>query len=414
MKKSRNLRIDGDRLWNSIMEVAKIGATDKGGSKRLALTDLDRDCRDLFIKWCKEAGCNVSVDNIGNIFARRQGKNPESAAVMTGSHLDTQPTGGRFDGVFGVLAGLEIIRTLNDVRAETERPIDLVVWTNEEGSRFAPAMVASAVFSGKYDLAETLLIKDQDGATIGEELERIGYSGDEKVGERELYAYLEAHIEQGPILESEKKDIGVVTGAQAQRWYEITLTGVESHAGPTPMDIRKDALLGSAQVINLVNQIGHKYLPNSCATVGMLEVYPNSRNVIPGQVFFTIDFRHQNDDQLDCMDKDVRKGISSIAESIGLTFEINEVLYLPPIIFDDTCINSVRKSAIDNGYSWQEINSGAGHDACNIAAIAPTSMIFIPCIDGISHNEKEDAKPEWVTSGGQVLLTSVTDLAKII
>jgi len=411
MTEPRNLSIDGDRLWNSIMEIAKIGATDKGGSRRLALTDLDREARDMFVAWCKDAGCTVSIDQMGNIFARRPGRNPNAAAVMTGSHLDTQPTGGRFDGVYGVLAGLEVIRTLNDLGTETERPIDVVVWTNEEGSRFAPSMIASGVFAGEFTLAHGLSRPDPDGLTIGEELQRIGYAGDEEVGARDVHAYFEAHIEQGPILEAEDKTIGVVTGAQGQRWYEVTLTGVESHAGPTPMDRRKDALLGAARLVELVNRIGLANSPHACATVGMIDSYPNSRNVIPGRVFLTIDFRHPDADVLAQMDADMRAGLDEIAGTIGLELAIDQIMDLAPVHFDDACVGAVRQAAQAQDYSLRDIISGAGHDACNIAAVAPTSMIFIPCIDGISHNEVEDAKPEWITAGGQVLLGAMLDRA---
>ncbi len=413
MPEPRNLTIDGDRLWNSIMEIAKIGATEKGGSRRLALTDLDREARDLFVSWCKDAGCTISIDRMGNIFARRSGSDPNAAAVMTGSHLDTQPTGGRFDGVYGVLAGLEVVRTLNDLGTETQRPIDVVVWTNEEGSRFAPSMIASGVFAGQFTLEHGLSRPDPDGLTIGEELQRIGYAGDEDVGARDVHAYFEAHIEQGPILEAEDKTIGVVTGAQGQRWYEITLTGVESHAGPTPMDRRKDALLGAARLVELVNRIGLANPPNACATVGMIDAYPNSRNVIPGRVFLTIDFRHPDADVLAQMDVDMRAGLEEIAGGIGLELEIEQIMDLDPVQFDETCVAAVRQAAEAQGYSLREIISGAGHDACNVAAVAPTSMIFIPCIDGISHNEVEDAKPEWITAGGQVLLGAMLDLAGV-
>jgi N-carbamoyl-L-amino-acid hydrolase len=413
MTEPRNLTIDGDRLWNSIMEIAKIGATEKGGSRRLALTDLDREARDLFVSWCKDAGCTISIDRMGNIFARRSGSDPNAAAVMTGSHLDTQPTGGRFDGVYGVLAGLEVVRTLNDLGTETQRPIDVVVWTNEEGSRFAPSMIASGVFAGQFTLDHGLSRLDPDGLTIGEELQRIGYAGDEDVGARDVHAYFEAHIEQGPILEAEDKTIGVVTGAQGQRWYEITLTGVESHAGPTPMDRRKDALLGAARLVELINRIGLANPPNACATVGMIDAYPNSRNVIPGRVFLTIDFRHPDADVLAQMDVDMRAGLEEIAGGIGLELEIEQIMDLDPVQFDETCVAAVRQAAEAQGYSLREIISGAGHDACNVAAVAPTSMIFIPCIDGISHNEVEDAKPEWITAGGQVLLGAMLDLAGV-
>ena len=413
MDRQHNLSIDGNRLWNSIMDVAKIGATEKGGNCRLALTDLDKEARDLFIHWCKKANCKISIDKMGNIFARRPGKNPEAAAVMTGSHLDTQPTGGRFDGVYGVLAGLEIIRTLNDLGTQTERPIDVVVWTNEEGSRFAPAMISSAVFSGSIKLEDALAQTDQEGLSIGSELERIGYAGKDEVGSRKIHSYFEAHIEQGPILEAENKTIGIVTGAQGQRWYEINLTGVESHAGPTPMDRRKDALLGAARLIELVNRIGLENSPHACTTVGMINSYPNSRNVIPGQVFLTVDFRHPDDAILAQMNTELRNHLEEIAAKTGLKYEINQILYLPPIVFNENCISAVRQSSKSQGYTSREIISGAGHDACNIASVANSSMIFRPCIDGISHNEVEDAKPEWVAAGGQVLLGAILEMAGV-
>ncbi len=413
MDRQHNLSIDGNRLWNSIMDLAKIGATEKGGNCRLALTDLDKEARDLFIHWCKKANCKISIDKMGNIFARRPGKNPEAAAVMTGSHLDTQPTGGRFDGVYGVLAGLEIIRTLNDLGTQTERPIDVVVWTNEEGSRFAPAMISSAVFSGSIKLEDALAQTDQEGLSIGSELERIGYAGKDEVGSRKIHSYFEAHIEQGPILEAENKTIGIVTGAQGQRWYEINLTGVESHAGPTPMDRRKDALLGAARLIELVNRIGLENSPHACTTVGMINSYPNSRNVIPGQVFLTVDFRHPDDAILAQMNTELRNHLEEIAAKTGLKYEINQILYLPPIVFNENCISAVRQSSKSQGYTSREIISGAGHDACNIASVANSSMIFIPCIDGISHNEVEDAKPEWVAAGGQVLLGAILEMAGV-
>ncbi len=411
MTEPRNLSIDGDRLWQSIMDIAEIGPTEKGGSRRLALTDLDREARDLFVDWCKAAGCTVSVDQMGNIFARRAGRDDSLPPVVTGSHLDTQPTGGKFDGIFGVLAGLEVIRSLNDLGYETEHPIEVVVWTNEEGSRFAPAMISSGVFGGQHTLEHGLSRADADGLTIGEELERIGYAGDLPVGGRELHAYVEAHIEQGPILEDEDISIGVVTGAQGQRWYEITLTGQESHAGTTPMERRKDALVGAARIVELVHRIGIDNAPDARSTVGMIESYPNSRNVIPGQVFMTAEFRHPDDDILRDMDTKLRDGLREITEEIGLECAFEEIFYIAPIVFADRCVNAVRNAAESRNLSARDIISGAGHDACNVAAVAPTSMIFIPCVDGISHNEIEDAKPEWVTAGGQVLLGAMLELA---
>ena len=406
-------KINAERLWDSLMQMAKIGATEKGGCCRLALTDLDREGRDLFVNWCKEAGCTIKVDKMGNIFARREGADSSLPPVLTGSHLDTQPTGGRFDGVYGVLTGLEVIRSLNDMNIQTRRSIEACVWTNEEGSRFAPAMVASGVFGGVFDLDYGLNRSDADGLTMGEELQRIGYAGDEEVGGRDVHAYFEAHIEQGPILEAEEKTIGIVTDAQGQRWYEMTLTGVESHAGPTPMNRRKDALLGAAKIVQLVNQVGLDNAPLACATVGMLDVYPNSRNVIPGQVSLTIDFRHPDDDVLANMDKQMREGVDSIVSANGLECELEQIFYYAPIAFDKSCVEAVRSGIQTHGYSSREIVSGAGHDACYLAGVAPTSMVFIPCIDGISHNEIEDVKPEWITAGANVVLSAMLQKAEI-
>ena len=404
-------RVNGRRLWDSLMEMAKIGATPKGGVCRLALTDLDREGRNLIVGWAKAAGCTVSVDRMGNVFMRRAGRNAEAAPVMTGSHADSQPTGGRFDGIYGVLGGLEVIRTLNDLRIETEHPIEVVIWTNEEGSRFAPAMVASGVFAGVFTLEYGLSRKDVDGKTIGEELERIGYAGEAPCGGRPVHAAFELHIEQGPILEAEKKTIGVVTDAQGQRWYEVVLTGQEAHAGPTPMPRRRDALLGAARVVDLVNRIGLAHAPLACATVGMMQVHPNSRNVIPGRVFFTVDFRHPDDAVLAQMDAQLREGVARIAGEIGLETALDQIFYYAPIAFDAGCVDAVRRATEAFGYPYREIVSGAGHDACYLAQVAPTSMVFVPCVDGISHNEIEDATPEWIEAGANVLLNAMLERA---
>lgn len=408
----RNLGINGERLWESLMEMAKIGATEKGGVCRLALSDLDKAGRDLFIRWCEQAGCSVSVDRMGNIFARRPGRNPKLAPVLTGSHLDTQPTGGRFDGVYGVLAGLEVIRTLNDLDYETEAPVEVVCWTNEEGSRFSPPMVGSGVFAGVFDLAYGLDRPDNvTGVKLGAELERIGFAGETPVGGRPVTAYFEAHIEQGPILEDQKKPVGVVTGAQGQRWYEITVTGQEAHAGPTPMRKRRDALVGSARMVEAVNRIGLAHSPHACATVGFVQVSPNSRNTIPGRVFFTVDFRHPEDAVLTQMDKELRAACAEIAGAIGLEAEVKEFWYFPPTPFDKTCVASVRTATDALGYAHMDIISGAGHDAVYMARVAPTAMIFVPCVGGISHNEIEDAKPEDLAMGCAVLLNAVLERA---
>ena len=401
------LKINGERLWASLMEMATIGATPKGGVCRLALTDLDRQSRDLFVAWCKDAGCSVKVDQMGNIFARRPGRNNALAPVGTGSHLDTQPTGGRFDGVYGVLAGLEVIRTLNDLGIETERPIEASVWTNEEGSRFAPAMVASGVYAGVFTLDYGLSRTDADGKTMGEELQRIGYAGSEPMGGRAVHAFFETHIEQGPILETEGQTIGVVTDAQGQRWYELTLTGQESHAGPTPMPVRRDALLGAAKVIQLVNEIGLAHAPVAVATVGMINSFPNSRNVIPGKVFLTVDFRCPDNAELAKMDAELRAGVAAIAAAGRLEHALTQIFQYDCVHFDESCVQMVRAGAQALGYSTRDIVSGAGHDACYMSKVTPTAMIFVPCIGGISHNEIEDAKPEWIEAGGNVLLSAM-------
>ena len=406
-------KINGDRLWDSLMEMAKIGATEKGGVCRLALTDLDKEARDLFVRWCKEAGCSIRIDKMGNIFARRAGKDDSLPPVVMGSHIDTQPTGGRFDGIYGVLAGLEVIRSLNDHNIETLAPIEASAWTNEEGSRFPPAMVASGVFAGVFDLEYGLSRADLDGKTMGEELQRIGYAGPEEVGQRKIKAFFEAHIEQGPILEDEEKTIGVVTDAQGQRWYEVKLTGQESHAGPTPMLSRRDALVGAAKIVDQVNRIGLDHLPSACATVGLLQVFPNSRNVIPGEVFFTIDFRHPNADTLAAMDKEIREVSEKIANELGLKMEFEQIWYSPPVPFDKYCVDSVRKAAENSGYSHRDIISGAGHDACYISRVAPTAMVFVPCEDGISHNESENADPADIAAGCDVLFQAVVDQANM-
>ena len=406
-----NLKINGDRLWASLMELAEIGSTEKGGVCRLALTDLDREGRDLFVRWCEEAGCSVTVDQVGNIFARRAGRSPDRAPVMTGSHLDSQPTGGKFDGAYGVLAGLELIRTLNDYGYETDAPIEVVAWTNEEGSRFAPAMMASGAFGGVFDLDFVLSRTDPDGKTFGEELARIGYAGKEAVGEHAVGAYLEAHIEQGPILEAEKKTVGVVTGAQGQRWYEITVTGMEAHAGPTPMHRRRDALVGASRMVDTVNRIGLAHQPNACSTVGMLDVSPNSRNTIPGRVFFTVDFRHPVEETLAQMDADLRAACESIAGEIGLEVDLQQIWHFPATPFDPRCVAAVRESAEAGGFEHMDIVSGAGHDACYVAQVAPTGMIFVPCEDGISHNEIENAEPGDLAAGCQTLLDAMVRLS---
>ncbi|OBZ22578.1 Zn-dependent hydrolase [Pseudomonas protegens] len=404
--------INRERLWQSLMDLARLGATAKGGVCRLALTDLDRQARDLFVRWCEEAGCSVSVDGIGNIFARRAGRDPNRAPVMTGSHIDTQPTGGKFDGCYGVMAGLEVIRTLNDLGLETQAPIEVVVWTNEEGSRFPPCMMGSGVFAGKFDLAETLAKQDEQGLSVGAELQRIGYAGPRAVLGHPVGAYFEAHIEQGPVLEDRQTTIGVVMGCLGQKWFDLTLSGVEAHAGPTPMHLRKDALVGAAQVVSAVNRIAHAHQPHACGTVGCLSLHPGSRNVIPGQVQMTLDLRHLHADRLQAMVDEVRQVIEDSCRQHGLSFELTATADFPPLDFDPACIAAVRQGAEHLGLSHMDIVSGAGHDAIFIAELGPAGMIFVPCEGGISHNEIENAAPQDLADGCAVLLRAMVNAAQ--
>ena len=406
-----NLRVDGARLWESIMEMATIGALPGGGCGRLALTDDDKRARDLFASWCEQAGCTVSVDDMGNMFARRAGRNPALPPVAAGSHLDTQPHGGRFDGVYGVLAALEVVRTLNDAGVETEAPIEVVNWTNEEGSRFAPAMIASGVFAGWFEQDFACSRTDAEGATLGDELERIGYKGSEPCGRHPLGALFEAHIEQGPILEQAGVPIGVVSGAQGQRWYDVHVRGRDSHAGTTPMPARRDALATAARMAVRVEAIALGKAPHAVGTVGRFDVRPNSRNTIPGEVRFSIDFRHPDPDTLAAMDAEVRASVAEIAERAGVETTIDPIWDKPPIRFDPRCVDAVRGAAAGLGYEHRDIVSGAGHDACQVCSVAPTGMIFVPCEDGISHNEIENATPQDLEMGCNVLLHAMLALA---
>ncbi|POG11337.1 Zn-dependent hydrolase [Pseudomonas putida] len=412
--KSTERHVDSARLWQSLMDLARLGATAKGGVCRLALTDLDRQARDLFVQWTEAAGCTVSVDAVGNIFARRPGRNPKLPPVMTGSHIDTQPTGGKFDGCFGVMAGLEVLRTLNDLGIETEAPLEVVVWTNEEGSRFAPCMMGSGVFAGKFTLEETLAKRDAQGVSVGEALNAIGYAGQRAVLGHPVGAYFEAHIEQGPILEDQAKTIGVVLGALGQKWFDLTLRGVEAHAGPTPMHLRKDALVGAAAVVEAVNRTAHAHQPHACGTVGCLQAYPGSRNVIPGEVRMTLDFRHLEGDQLDAMIADVRAVIETTCAKHGLSHELVPTADFPALYFDRGCVGAVRQSAQALGLPHMDIVSGAGHDAIFLAELGPAGMIFVPCENGISHNEIENATPEDLAAGCAVLLRAMLAASEAI
>lgn len=408
-----NLQIDGDRLWDSLMEMAKIGPGIAGGNNRQTLTDDDAKGRALFQSWCEAAGLAMGLDTMGNMFARREGTDPEALPVYVGSHLDTQPTGGKYDGVLGVLAGLEVIRTLDDLGIRTKHPIVVVNWTNEEGTRFAPAMLASGVFAGMHEEAWAKDRKDAAGKRFGDELVRIGWQGEEPVGQRQMHAYFEYHIEQGPILEDEDVAIGVVTHGQGLYWLEVTLTGKESHTGSTPMYKRRDAGLGMARVIELVHEVAMDYQPGAVGTVGHMDAYPNSRNIIAGRTTFTIDIRSPSKETLDEMRERIEDGIDTIAEALDIDVSVDEVGHFDPVTFDEGCVAAVRAAAERLGYSHTDIVSGAGHDACWINRVAPTAMIFCSCVDGLSHNEAEEISKEWAKAGADVLFHAVVETAEI-
>ena len=406
-----SLRVDGERLWRSLMELAAIGATPKGGVCRLALSDLDRDARALVTDWAREAGMTVTVDQIGNTFMRRAGRNNALPPVVTGSHIDTQPTGGKFDGNYGVLAGLEVVRRLNDLGIQTAAPIEVVFWTNEEGSRFVPVMMGSGVFAGAIPLEKAYAACDTEGRSVQAELQRIGAIGPEVPGAHPMGAYFEAHIEQGPVLEQQGVPIGVVLGTLGVRWFDCTVTGMEAHAGPTPMDLRRDALQVAAGLMQEVVAIARRHPPHGRGTVGMVQVFPNSRNVIPGQVKFSIDLRNHTDALLDAMAQDIRDCAAKVAEATGLPITLEPVSSYPAQPFDAGCIDAVERAATVLGHASLRMISGAGHDAVYTARLAPTGMVFIPCKDGISHNEIEDALPAHVTAGADVLLQVVLGYA---
>ena len=409
-----NLKTNASRLWDTLMEMAKIGPGIAGGNNRQTLTDEDSEGRHLFQRWCEEAGCTMGVDTMGNMFATRAGDVCEALPVYVGSHLDTQPTGGKYDGVLGVLAGLEIIRTLNDAGIKTKHPIEVVNWTNEEGARFSPPMMSSSVFAGMYTTEWVYDREDADGKTVGEELARIGWLGDEEVGARKMAAFFELHIEQGPILEDESVDVGVVTHGQGLNWLQVTLTGKSSHTGSTPMPNRVNAGLGMARITQLVDEIAWSHAPLAVGAVGHCDIYPNSRNIIPGKVVFTIDFRHPTQAVIDDMEQRLREGAQKIVDNIGLTMDIEQAGKFDPVTFDEGCVSAVRRAAERLGYTHRDIVSGAGHDACLINRVAPTAMVMCPCVDGLSHNEAEEITKDWAVAGTDVLFHAVVETAGIV
>lgn len=409
-----NLRINSARLWDSLMEMARIGPGIAGGNNRQTLTDADNEGRHLFRKWCEDAGMTMGVDTMGNMFMTRPGTDPDALPVYMGSHLDTQPTGGKYDGVLGVLGALEVVRTMNDMGVRTRHPIVVTNWTNEEGTRFAPAMLASGVFAGMHSQDYAYGRRDAEGKSFGEELARIGWVGEETVGARKMHAMLELHIEQGPILEAEGKDIGVVTHGQGLWWLQITLTGKDAHTGSTPMHMRVNAGLGMARVIERVHHIAMSHQPDAVGAVGQANVYPNSRNVIPGKAVFTVDIRSPDQAKLDAMKAEVIRAAHAEARELGLACEVEDVGHFDPVTFDEGLVKIVRQSAEKLGYSHMDIVSGAGHDACWINRVAPTVMIMCPCVEGLSHNEAEEISPEWAAAGTDVLLHACLEVAEVV
>ncbi|OBX25252.1 N-carbamoyl-L-amino-acid hydrolase [Gelidibacter algens] len=405
------LRINGNRLCEKLFEMAKIGATTKGGVCRVALTEQDKLGRDLFIKWCLEIDCVVDIDQLGNIFARRLGRNNAAPAVMIGSHLDSQPTGGKYDGVLGVLAGLEVLHTLHDANIVTDVPLEIVSWTNEEGARFSPAMVASGVFAGEFSLDFAYNREDKVGTKLLDALVEIGYKGKSEVGNRKYKATFELHIEQGPILEAAKKSVGIVTGVQGIRWYNLLLNGKETHAGPSPMSFRKDPMLTLSRLLPRIFELTKIHGPDAKVTVGYINAFPGVRNTVPGYLDISVDMRHPCEEILFKMHQDLTAIVNvekHIDQDVG---HLELVWYSPPVMFDTGCIEAVKKATEKLAIPSMEIVSGAGHDAVYISKVAPTSMIFIPCTDGLSHNELEHAEKVDIINGTNVLLAAVLEMA---
>ncbi len=409
-----NLKVNGARLWDSLMDMAKIGPGVAGGNNRQTVTDEDSAGRHLFKDWCEAAGCTMGLDTMGNMFATRAGTDPDALPVYVGSHLDTQPTGGKYDGVLGVLSGLEIIRTMNDLDIKTKHPIVVTNWTNEEGTRYAPAMLSSGVFAGLHTQDWAYARVDADGKTFGNELKRIGWQGDEAVGARKMHAFFELHIEQGPILEAEGKDIGVVTHGQGLSWTQITIIGKDAHTGSTPMPMRKNAGLAMARILDKVDQIALSHAPHAVGAAGHIDVFPNSRNVIPGKVVFTVDFRSPDLSVITDMEARLRTEGQAIADAMGMEIEFEKVGGFDPVTFDEGCVGAVRRAAERLGYSHMNLISGAGHDACWINRVAPTAMVMCPCVGGLSHNEAEEISSEWATAGTDVLMHAVLETAQIV
>ncbi len=409
-----NLRIDGERLWDSLMQMAKVGPGVAGGNNRQTLTDADAEGRALFARWCEEAGCTMGVDAMGTMFATRAGEDPEALPVYVGSHLDTQPTGGKYDGVLGVLGALEVVRSLNDLGIRTKHPIVVTNWANEEGARFAPAMLASGVFAGVHSLDYAYGRRDLEGKSYGEELARIGWKGEEEVGARRMHAYYELHIEQGPILEAEGRTIGVVTHCQGLWWLEFTLTGREAHTGSTPMAMRTNAGLAMARIFEMVQEVAMAAQPGAVGGVGQVTFSPNSRNVLPGTVVFTVDIRSPEQAKLDGMRAAIESRAAAICAELGVGCAVDPVGHFDPVTFAPELVANVRAAAERLGFSHMDLISGAGHDACWMQRVAPSVMIMCPCVGGLSHNEAENISKDWAGAGADVLFHAVLETAEIV
>lgn len=410
----RNLEVNGGRLWGTIMETARFGGTPKGGIRRLSLSDSDREVRDWFVGSCREAGCDVTIDEVGNIFARRSGRDNTLPPIAVGSHLDTQPTGGKFDGVYGVLSGLEVVHALNDAGYETEAPLEVIDWTNEEGTRFSPPMLASGVFAGVFTREYAYARQDREGRSFEGELTRIGYRGNIRCPGQKPGAYFELHIEQGPVLEAENKEIGIVTRAQGMRWYDVNITGQDGQAGCVPMPLRHDAALACGRMIEAVNKIALDHAPSAVATVGMVEIRPNSRNVIPGFALVSVDIRHPDEAVLDAMEKELGEAVAAIAKASNVKAKLTPFWNSPGVRFNEACLGAIRTAVESLGLRYRVMTSGAGHDAIYIARIAPAAMIFVPCRGGVSHNEAEEITREQARNGANALLNAVIAYDKLL
>lgn len=406
------LKANGDRLWDRLMEMARIGATAAGGGNRQALTDEDKQGRQLFESWCAAAGCTIEIDQMGNIFARRAGTEPDLPPVLIGSHLDTQPTGGKFDGVYGVLAGLEVIDSLNDRDVTTEHPIEIVVWTNEEGARFSPAMIGSGVFAGEFDLKYGLSRTSKDGKTLGGELQRTGYAGSRPCRHYPIKAAFEAHIEQGPVLEDSGMQIGIVTGVQGMRWYDLELHGDAVHAGPTPMASRRDPVRALHRILARLYALADEYGPSARVTFGDARFEPGSRNTVPEKIVITIDLRHPEEGTLTGMERRLGEIVADESQSVDVTGSVRNEWQSPAIRFNEHCIQAVADSAAALDYPAMRLVSGAGHDSVYLSSVAPTAMVFVPCKSGISHNERESAKQDDLAAGCDVLLNAALRMAR--